>query len=53
DAGLPGDPVGTAAFAAGVAAAVRAGATLAGGCCGAGPGHLRALGAALGPQARG
>ena len=49
NAGLPGTPVGPAAFAAGVAGAVRAGATLAGGCCGAGPAHLRALAA----QARG
>jgi 5-methyltetrahydrofolate--homocysteine methyltransferase len=49
NAGLPGDPIGPAAFAAGVAGAVRAGATLAGGCCGALPAHLRALAA----QARG
>ena len=56
NAGLPGQPVGPAAFAAGVAAAVRAGATLVGGCCGAGREHLRALGAAIGAppaQARG
>jgi 5-methyltetrahydrofolate--homocysteine methyltransferase len=56
NAGLPGQPVGPAAFAAGVAAAVRAGATLVGGCCGAGQKHLRALGAAIGAppaQARG
>ncbi|MBS1111255.1 MAG: Homocysteine S-methyltransferase [Anaeromyxobacteraceae bacterium] len=56
NAGLPGQPVGPAAFAAGVAAAVRAGATLVGGCCGAGPEHLRAIGAAIGArpaQARG
>jgi len=51
--GLPGDPVTPASFASGVAAAVRAGATLAGGCCGAGPAHLRALAVALGRQARG
>jgi 5-methyltetrahydrofolate--homocysteine methyltransferase len=56
NAGIPGQPVGPAAFAAGVAAAVRAGATLVGGCCGAGPDHLRAIGAAIGVppgQARG
>ena len=56
NAGLPGSPAGPAPFAAAVAAAVRAGATLVGGCCGAGPAHLRALGRALGaagPQARG
>jgi 5-methyltetrahydrofolate--homocysteine methyltransferase len=61
NAGLPGQPVGPAGFAAGVAAAVRAGATLAGGCCGAGAAHLRALAAvpalaaagAPGRQARG
>jgi 5-methyltetrahydrofolate--homocysteine methyltransferase len=56
NAGLPGNPAGPAPFAAAVAAAVRAGATLVGGCCGAGPAHLRALGRALGapgPQARG
>lgn len=53
NAGLPGQPVGPATFAAAVAAAVRAGASLAGGCCGAGPGHLRALARALGSQARG
>lgn len=53
NAGLPGDPVGVEDFATGVAAAVRVGATLAGGCCGAGPAHLRALAAALGRQARG
>jgi 5-methyltetrahydrofolate--homocysteine methyltransferase len=43
NAGIPGHPVGPAAFAAGAAAAVRAGATLVGGCCGAGPRHLLAL----------
>ena len=53
NAGLPGHPVGATTFATGVAAAIRAGASLAGGCCGAGPGHLRALGDSLGPQARG
>ena len=55
NAGLPGEPVGPPAFAAGVAAAVRAGASLAGGCCGAGAEHLRMLATATGrgPQARG
>ncbi len=55
NAGLPGEPIGPAAFATGVAAAVRAGASLAGGCCGAGADHLRMLAAATGrmPQARG
>jgi 5-methyltetrahydrofolate--homocysteine methyltransferase len=57
-AGLPGAPVQPSRFASGVARAVRAGATLAGGCCGAGPAHLRALSRALlldgpGPQALG
>jgi 5-methyltetrahydrofolate--homocysteine methyltransferase len=56
NAGLPGTPVGPAAFAAAVARACRAGARLAGGCCGAGPAHLRWLRGALRPsgaQARG
>jgi 5-methyltetrahydrofolate--homocysteine methyltransferase len=56
NAGLPGEPAGPASFAAAVAEAARAGATLVGGCCGAGPAHLRALGRALrapGAQARG
>ena len=56
NAGLPGQSIAPAPFAAGVAAAARAGATLAGGCCGAGPAHLRALAVAVGaapPQARG
>lgn len=56
NAGLPGRPVGPAPFVAAVTGAVRAGATLVGGCCGAGPSHLRALGRALatsGAQARG
>jgi 5-methyltetrahydrofolate--homocysteine methyltransferase len=56
NAGLPGSPVGPWAFARGVAAAVRAGAAVVGGCCGAGAGHLRAVDAALRPggsQARG
>ncbi len=56
NAGLPGHPVGPGPFAASVAAAARAGATLVGGCCGSGAEHLRALGRALGAtgtQARG
>ncbi len=51
NAGLPGAPVSPDRFASGVARAVRAGATLAGGCCGAGPAHLRALRHALPPEA--
>lgn len=56
NAGVPGHPVGPEPFVAAVTGAVRAGATLVGGCCGAGPSHLRALGRALGAtgaQARG
>ncbi len=56
NAGLPGEPVGPAAFATAVGVAVRAGSTLVGGCCGAGAEHLRALGRVLGApgaQARG
>ena len=56
NAGLPGDPVAPEAFARGVAEAIHAGASMAGGCCGAGPAHLRALGALVAPrssQARG
>lgn len=48
-AGLPGAVIGAEAFAAGIAAAVRAGARWVGGCCGAGPEHLAALARALGP----
>ncbi len=51
NAGLPGEPVTPEAFASGVADAVRAGASMAGGCCGAGPAHLHALGSLL--QSRG
>jgi 5-methyltetrahydrofolate--homocysteine methyltransferase len=47
NAGLPGAPLGPEAFAAGAARTCRAGASLAGGCCGAGPAHLRALRTAL------
>ena len=56
NAGLPGEPVAPAAFARGVAEAVLAGASMAGGCCGSGPAHLRALGTLIDPgagQARG
>jgi 5-methyltetrahydrofolate--homocysteine methyltransferase len=53
NAGLPHLPIGPAAFAWETAAAVRAGATFAGGCCGAGPSHLAALRTALRAQARG
>jgi 5-methyltetrahydrofolate--homocysteine methyltransferase len=41
--GLPGAVLPPAAFAAAVEPAVRAGARLVGGCCGAGPGHVAAL----------
>jgi len=50
NAGLRGAIWTPSRFAAGVARAIRAGASLAGGCCGTGPAHLRALAA---PQARG
>ena len=46
NAGSPGALVGPEAFAAATWGALRAGARLAGGCCGAGTEHLRALGAA-------
>jgi 5-methyltetrahydrofolate--homocysteine methyltransferase len=53
-AGLPGATWDPSCFASGVARAVRAGASLAGGCCGAGEDHLRSLRLALpsGPGAR-
>jgi 5-methyltetrahydrofolate--homocysteine methyltransferase len=47
NAGLPGAPVDPAPFGVAVARACRAGASLAGGCCGSGPAHLAALRAAL------
>jgi 5-methyltetrahydrofolate--homocysteine methyltransferase len=53
NAGLPGSPASPAVFARDVTLAVQAGATLVGGCCGAGPAHLAALSAALPAQARG
>ncbi len=46
-AGTPGARLTPEAFAAGTWRALRAGARLCGGCCGAGPAHLRALAAAL------
>jgi 5-methyltetrahydrofolate--homocysteine methyltransferase len=46
NAGLPEALLGPEGFAAATWPALRAGARLAGGCCGAGPAHLRALGAA-------
>jgi len=49
NAGLPGEPVGPVPFAAGAMAAVRAGARMVGGCCGAGGAHLHAAGISLGP----
>ena len=45
DAGLPGAIWTPSRFAAGVARAIQAGASLAGGCCGTGPEHLRAVAA--------
>jgi 5-methyltetrahydrofolate--homocysteine methyltransferase len=45
--GLPGSVLPPGPFAAAVEPALRAGARLVGGCCGAGPGHLGALRAAL------
>ena len=45
--GLPGRVASPERFAAGVAPAVRAGARLVGGCCGATPGHVGALAAML------
>jgi 5-methyltetrahydrofolate--homocysteine methyltransferase len=46
-AGLPGRILPPATFAAAVQPAIRAGARLVGGCCGAGAAHLRSLGAEL------
>jgi 5-methyltetrahydrofolate--homocysteine methyltransferase len=46
-AGLPGRVLPPATFAAAVQPAIRAGARLVGGCCGAGAAHLRSLGAEL------
>jgi 5-methyltetrahydrofolate--homocysteine methyltransferase len=45
--GLPGAVLPPAAFAAALRPALAAGVRIIGGCCGAGPDHLRALGAAL------
>lgn len=47
-AGLPGHELGPDAFAAGLAALAAGGACLVGGCCGAGPDHIRAARAKLG-----
>ena len=49
-AGLPAGgrhPIGPAEFAAAVPALAAAGARIFGGCCGAGPEHIRAMGAAV------
>lgn len=51
NAGLPDGPWTPPRFAAGVMRSIRAGALLAGGCCGTGTGHLRAL-AAMMPRRR-
>jgi 5-methyltetrahydrofolate--homocysteine methyltransferase len=45
--GLPGALLSPAAFAAALRPAIAAGARLVGGCCGAGPEHLRAIGEVL------
>ena len=50
NAGLPDAPWTPSRFAAGVMRAIRAGASMAGGCCGAGTDHLRALAAMLPPR---
>lgn len=47
NAGLPGAPWTPWRFAEGVLRAIRAGASLAGGCCGASTDHLRSLAAML------
>jgi methionine synthase I (cobalamin-dependent) len=47
NAGLPDAPWTPSRFAAGVVRAIRAGASLAGGCCGAGTQHLLSLAAML------
>jgi 5-methyltetrahydrofolate--homocysteine methyltransferase len=46
--GLPGALLAPDAFAGALRPALARGVRIAGGCCGAGPEHLRALGAALG-----
>ncbi len=45
--GLPGSVLSPAAFAGALRPAVAAGVRIVGGCCGAGPEHLRALGEVL------
>jgi homocysteine S-methyltransferase len=47
-AGLPGQEASPETFAAWIKDLVAAGARLVGGCCGAGPGHIRAAAAMLG-----
>jgi len=49
-AGLPGEEQSPEAFAESLAELVRAGARLVGGCCGTGPGHIRAAAAVLGKR---
>lgn len=49
--GLPGALLGPEDFAAALRPALDLGVRIAGGCCGAGPDHLRALGAALAARA--
>jgi methionine synthase / methylenetetrahydrofolate reductase(NADPH) len=48
DGGMPDVPVAEADFAEGIRRLVQAGARLVGGCCGAGPDHIRAAAAVLG-----
>ena len=48
DGGNPDYPVPEADFAEGIRRLVEAGARLVGGCCGAGPGHIRAAAAVVG-----
>jgi 5-methyltetrahydrofolate--homocysteine methyltransferase len=50
NAGLPGAPWAPSRFAEGAMRAIRAGASLAGGCCGASTDHLRALAAMRPPR---
>lgn len=47
-AGLPGKEISPEAFAEGIRKLVDAGARLVGGCCGAGPDHIRAAAAVVG-----
>jgi len=48
DGGMPDGPVPAASFAEGIRRLVEAGARLVGGCCGAGPDHIRAAAKVIG-----